>query len=182
MILTAAFHLWEYIYVAMFHPGELSWHSFLIDHSRERTIAGVASVVEYLLERLLFPSMKGWRLVVYLGFFICAGGQAVRTLAMYTAGSNFHHHIRDEKEENHQLVTWGVYSYLRHPAYFGWFWWAIGNQIVLMNPICIPAWGYAAWMFFKDRIPVEEETLLGFFPDDYDRYRRRTPVGIPGIK
>ncbi len=42
-------------------------------------------------------------------------------MIVYTAGSNFHHRIRTEKEKDHHLVTFGIYKYLRHPAYFGWY-------------------------------------------------------------
>lgn len=52
---------------------------------------------------------------------------------------------------------------------------------MLMNPICIAGFGYVSWMFFKDRIEEEEKTLVDFFGEDYQRYRARTPVGIPGI-
>jgi protein-S-isoprenylcysteine O-methyltransferase len=130
---------------------------------------------------MFIPSIKGWRLIVYPAFLICVAGQAIRTLAMITAGPNFHHQIREEKEKEHKLVTWGIYSKLRHPSYFGWFWWSIFTQVVLMNPICTVAWGKASWNFFKLRIEVEEETLVEFFKEDYDNYRKRTPVGIPGI-
>ncbi|CAN0453530.1 unnamed protein product, partial [Hapterophycus canaliculatus] len=34
-----------------------------------------------------------------------------------------------QREESHQLVTSGVYRFLRHPSYFGWFWWSLGTQV-----------------------------------------------------
>eukprot|EP01118_Nematostelium_gracile_P009292 TRINITY_DN311_c0_g1_i1.p3 TRINITY_DN311_c0_g1~~TRINITY_DN311_c0_g1_i1.p3 ORF type:complete len:102 (-),score=35.90 TRINITY_DN311_c0_g1_i1:98-403(-) len=101
---------------------------------------------------------------------------------MYTAGSNFHHLVREEKEENHKLVTVGIYQYLRHPSYFGWFWWFIATQVLLCNPIMIGVYAWAAWNFFNERIEEEEENLVKFFKEDYQRYRAITPVGIPGIK
>jgi len=175
------FHLWEYVYVALFHSVELSSNSFLINHSSAFYVAWIVSWSEYWLERWLFPSMKGYFLVVFIGLVLTVGGQAIRTLAMYTAGSNFHHLVRDEKEKGHDLVTFGVYQYLRHPAYFGWFWWSVGTQVLLSNPISIVLYGFAAFKFFEGRIPEEEKALISFFGDDYINYRKRTPVGIPGI-
>jgi protein-S-isoprenylcysteine O-methyltransferase len=39
---------------------------------------------------------------------------------MLSCGSNFSHTIMEEKDEEHKLVTNGIYSILRHPSYFGW--------------------------------------------------------------
>jgi len=176
------FHMWEYIYVALFQPSELSANSFLLNHSPEFYIAGILAGSEFIIESWLFPGMKGSYIFTRVGFLIAFCGQAIRTLAMWTAGSNFHHLVREEKGKDQVLVTFGIYSYLRHPAYFGWFWWSIGVQILLTNPICIFLWGYAAWRFFNERIQDEEATLIKFFGNDYIQYRARTPVGIPLIK
>jgi protein-S-isoprenylcysteine O-methyltransferase len=79
-------------------------------------------------------------------------------------------------------VKGGIYSILRHPAYFGWFWWSIGSQVLLGNPICLVLYSLASWSFFANRIPYEELTLSKFFGDEYTRYARRTFIGIPFIK
>jgi protein-S-isoprenylcysteine O-methyltransferase len=72
-------------------------------------------------------------------------------------------------------------SVLRHPAYFGWFYWSIGTQLLLCNPICIIAYTGASWSFFNARIPHEENLLLKFYPAGYPEYLRRTYIGIPFI-
>jgi len=182
MAFHSFFHLWEYMYVALFHSNELSFNSFLLNHSPAFYFAWGILWTEYLGESLIWPGMKGNVLFVIIGFLLCFGGQTIRTLAMYTAGTNFHHQIREEKEKGHKLVTFGVYQYLRHPAYFGWFWWSIGLPILVCNPISLIVFAYASWRFFSDRIPDEESTLIQFFGDDYKRYTAQTPVGIPFIK
>jgi len=116
-----------------------------------------------------------------LGGVMVAGGLAIRILAMYTAGSHFHHLVREEREENHKLVTFGIYQYFRHPSYFGWFWYSVGTQVLLCNPVCVVAYAYVSFLFFKDRIADEEENLIKFFGNDYVQYRNRTMVGIPFI-
>lgn len=175
------FHLWEYIYVALFHPNQLGSHSFLLNHSREYHSALLLGLLEYLIERFFFPQMKQNTLLLFIGFFLALGGQWVRSQSMYTAGSHFHHSIRFQRESGHKLVTSGIYHYLRHPSYFGWFWWAVGTQILLSNPISTIAYAFAAWMFFYNRIRVEERTLIKFFGSEYENYRKRTFVGIPFI-
>ena len=47
---------------------------------------------------------------------------------MATASSNFSHKIEDRKRSSHTLVTTGIYAVLRHPAYFGFFWYSVGTQ------------------------------------------------------
>ena len=37
-------------------------------------------------------------------------GQLVRSLAMIQAGSNFSHQVAEEKRDDHQLVTKGIYA------------------------------------------------------------------------
>eukprot|EP01065_Artemidia_motanka_P053232 TRINITY_DN9824_c0_g1_i2.p2 TRINITY_DN9824_c0_g1~~TRINITY_DN9824_c0_g1_i2.p2 ORF type:complete len:122 (+),score=11.36 TRINITY_DN9824_c0_g1_i2:463-828(+) len=41
-----------------------------------------------------------------------------------------------------------------------------------------------AWLFFRDRIPDEEELLCSadFFGQEYEKYRRRVRTGIPFIR
>jgi len=184
VIALSSFHLWEYVYVALFHPRELNANSFLLNHSTEFHIAVAACWIEYFAERWIFglSSIKGSFLFLLIGFLLTYCGLAIRAMSMYTAGSNFHHLIREDKEEDHKLVTFGIYQYLRHPSYFGWFWFSIGTQIMLTNPICIGLYAWASWRFFANRIPEEETTLIQFFGQDYERYRSRTPVGIPFIK
>ncbi|PRP75426.1 protein-S-isoprenylcysteine O-methyltransferase [Planoprotostelium fungivorum] len=167
-------HFWEYLYVALFQPSELSFDSFLLYQSNEFVIALAVAWAEYILERLLFPSMKSYGPLVYIG-------QVLRTTSMYTAGSNFHHQVRDTRDEKHKLVTKGIYSVMRHPSYCGWFWYSVGGQLVLSNPICLVAYVYVLWNFFNDRIQDEEASLISFFGKDYIEYKKRTISGVPLI-
>lgn len=72
---------------------------------------------------------------------------------MSTAASNFSHRIEYLKRKEHKLVTHGVYRFIRHPSYLGWFWWIVGSQILLGNPLCAVGYSLVAWSFFHDRIP-----------------------------
>ena len=116
---------------------------------------------------------------VTLGFALTVLGQATRTTAMAQAGSNFNHVVQAKKKEGHELVTHGVYAWLRHPSYFGFYWWGLGTQVVLGNGVCLVGYTIALWRFFRDRIEKEERFLVRFFGEEYLRYRERTVVGIP---
>ena len=80
------------------------------------------------------------------------------------------------------MVTSGVFSYVRHPSYVGWFLWSLGTQIVLLNPICLILYGVVSWLFFNERIYIEEHSLLRFFGDDYSDYQKKVPSGIPFVR
>ena len=116
-----------------------------------------------------------------LGLAMVIIGQGIRSLAMWTCGRSFSHVIKDQKDENSRLVTTGIYSVLRHPSYFGWFYWSIGTQLLLCNPLCIIFYTYASWSFFAQRIPYEEELLVKFYENEYVEYAQGTMIGIPFI-
>src|SRR5437667_12888691 len=97
---------------------------------------------------------------------------------MIEAASNFSHQIATEKKAAHTLVTSGVYSLVRHPSYFGFFWWSVGTQIFLANPLSAIVFVAVLWRFFSRRIQyfplsfwlmsrVEERLLLDFFGEEY---------------
>lgn len=82
-------------------------------------------------------------------------GQWGRSLAMITAASNFNHDVQFVKKEQHELVTNGIYQYSRHPSYAAFFYWAVGTQVLLGNPISALAFAYILWRFFSQRIFCE---------------------------
>jgi len=68
---------------------------------------------------------------------MCIIGDFLRKLAILTARTNFDHTIQTRRSRDHVLVTHGIYSWSRHPAYVGWFWWAIGSQVNPINTMTI---------------------------------------------
>ncbi|EDO47903.1 predicted protein [Nematostella vectensis] len=176
------FHFSEYMMVSIYNPRTLSMDSFLLNHSPEYKIAAVASWMEFAIERLLFPGLKGYFLISFVGIVFMIGGDFVRKLAMITAKSNFTHLVRYHRVDEHVLVTGGIYAWCRHPAYVGWFFWSIGTQMTLCNPICFVGYAYASWKFFKERIFEEEILLLQFFEQEYVKYQKKVGTGLPFIK
>lgn len=88
LILHGFYHMWEYTYVSLFHPGELSWNSFLINHGKEFYIAWSICYSEYFIERLLFPGLKANTIPVIIGFTFALIGQSIRTTAMITGNGS----------------------------------------------------------------------------------------------
>lgn len=125
------------------------------------------SFSEFFLISYLYPDqMLPFAISVsvsFIGFVMVLVGHAFRVAALFTAGSNFNHRIQFYKEDKHELVTTGVYSWSRHPSYFGWFMWSAGTQIMLLNPLSIILFIGTSWYFFRQRIDIEEELLIEFF-------------------
>ena len=101
---------------------------------------------------------------------------------MFTAGKSFDHIIQTERNDDHVLVTWGIFGTMRHPSYVGWYMWSVGTQLVLCNPVCLVAYTIVSWNFFNDRIQYEEYMLINFFGDAYIEYQKKVPTGLPFMK
>ena len=102
-----------------------------------------------------------------------------------------------------ELIFWIYTSSLstnrwsRHPSYAGFFYWALGTQLVLQNPLSFIVHSIVLWKFFYYRsrctsflffhdlmisiIAAEERALVKFFGQDYVEYRRRVGTKIPFI-
>ncbi|RVE71230.1 hypothetical protein OJAV_G00072680 [Oryzias javanicus] len=175
------FHYSEYLVTAIINPRSLSLDSFLLNHSVEYTLAAASSWLEFTLEKLAVPELKQLKWLSVAGLIMVLCGEGLRKAAMLTAGSNFNHIVQNEKAQSHVLVTSGVYAYFRHPSYVGWFYWSIGTQVMLCNPVCIVGYTVASWRFFRERIEEEELSLIHFFAEDYVAYKKRVPTGLPFI-
>eukprot|EP00891_Asterochloris_glomerata_P002489 jgi/Astpho2/2489/Aster-04210 len=165
-ITLGVFHLSEFLLTCLFNRTELSRQSWLV--SRPYCLAMGLAVLEYLV-------------VSRIGVGMVVLGEVIRKAAMVTAGHSFTHMLKFEKRQEHVLVTDGIYRYIRHPGYLGWLIWAIGTQLILVNPLCAAGFICTSWKFFSERIRIEEAQLEEFFGTAYTSYARRTATWIPFI-
>eukprot|EP00667_Euglena_gracilis_P015545 EG_transcript_16180 len=177
----AFFHWSEYVAMCWCQPGNVSWHCYMLNHSTAYWLAHAVSITESLVTFTLFPFIKLPALFV-LGLAMVVGGELVRKAGMFTAATSFSHRIAMVKQPEHELITHGIYSCCRHPAYVGWFWWSIGTQVMLCNPVSCLGFTLASWRFFYDRINFEEELLLHFFGQPYRDYQQAVGTGLPFIQ
>uniref|UniRef100_A0A0K0FKT2 Protein-S-isoprenylcysteine O-methyltransferase n=1 Tax=Strongyloides venezuelensis TaxID=75913 RepID=A0A0K0FKT2_STRVS len=175
------FHISEFIFTGMSNPRSINGSSFLLDHSIAYWCAILFSWLEFFIEIFYFPYIK-IGLISLIGVLFVIFGEIVRKVAIVQAAVNFTHQVASTKLPHHKLVTHGVYSYVRHPAYVGWFFYSIGMQLVLCNPISIIVYTYVIWNFFAERIECEERLLIEFFRDQYRQYQSNVPSGIPFVK
>ncbi|KAM0793225.1 hypothetical protein ACM66B_000691 [Microbotryomycetes sp. NB124-2] len=181
----AVFHLLEFVVTSMWNPGKLSVSSFLLDNGKGYHIAHIVGIVEHALEEAFLPDhlriYKHQGGLIALGCVLVIGGQFLRSFAMITASSNFSHLLAYKKAQGHQLVTDGIYAWSRHPSYAGFTWWAVGTQVMLVNPFGTLAFAAVLYYFFSNRIRVEEKYLIQFFGDEYVQYKKRVPTRIPFV-
>jgi protein-S-isoprenylcysteine O-methyltransferase Ste14 len=86
-----------------------------------------------------------------------------------------------EIRDNHQLVTTGVYSKVRHPMYSAIFLYVVAQALLLPNWIAGPAGLIAFSTMYFMRVSFEERMMLERFGDDYALYVQRTKRLIPGV-
>ncbi|RAL02286.1 protein-S-isoprenylcysteine carboxyl O-methyltransferase [Aspergillus ibericus CBS 121593] len=181
------FHFLEYYITAAYNTRFATTSAYLLSSNGwTYHIAHASAITECLLTNYFSPTplVLTPRLItaqVTLGLILMIVGQTVRSVAMAQAGSNFNHTVQVKRREGHILVTGGLYSVFRHPSYFGFFWWGLGTQLVLGNVFCLGAYALVLWRFFASRIDREERFLVAFFGKEYEDYRKRSWVGIPGI-
>jgi len=175
------FHYSEYFVISVSNPQSLSLDSFMLNHSLQYLIAAALSWTEFFTEAYFYPEMKKYKTLWIVGSLICLSGEIVRKVAILTAKKSFHHIVQFQQAEDHKLVTNGIYRLVRHPSYVGWFYWSLGTQVILANPCCLIFYIIASWIFFRERIYMEEIALINFFGDEYLRYQQNTPTGLPFI-
>ncbi|KAE9586108.1 putative protein-S-isoprenylcysteine O-methyltransferase [Lupinus albus] len=174
------FHSSEYFLAISFHGrSSVTLKSLLI--SKHYLLAMIFSILEYAIEIVLFPELKEQWVISDLGLALIVIGEIIRKVAIITAGKSFTHLIRVYHDEHHQLITHGIYRFVRHPGYCGFFIWSVGTQIMLGNPISTIAFAAVVWNFFAKRIPYEEYFLRQFFGAQYEEYAKQVVSGVPFV-
>jgi protein-S-isoprenylcysteine O-methyltransferase Ste14 len=77
-----------------------------------------------------------------------------------------------------ELVTDGLYAYVRHPQYSGLFLVMIG--MLIQWPTIITALMFPVLVYVYYRLSIREESeVLKIFGDEYRKYMKRMPMFIP---
>lgn len=178
----AAFHWGEFAVTAGWNREKLSVDSFLLDNGKAYHIAHATALTEFVVTRYFWPESKSHTAISLIGMAITLFGQTFRSLAMIHASTNFSHTVATYKLVTHRLVDDGIYSLSRHPSYVGFFYWGLGTQLVLQNPVTFVLYLILLWRFFNNRIRIEEQYLTRFFGKDYTEYRAKVGTLLPFIR
>jgi protein-S-isoprenylcysteine O-methyltransferase len=159
LAVLSLFHYCEFFTYARWNLKNTTTDSFLTLSNGPAYIAAMSSgLVETTVTSVFFPHWQArwsppWLQVI--GVVLVVVGQLTRHWAIATAGTSFNHHVQHKRRSDHVVITWGPYAWWRHPSYFGFYWWALGTQILLGNALTTPLFAVVLWRFFFRRIPSE---------------------------
>jgi protein-S-isoprenylcysteine O-methyltransferase Ste14 len=134
----------------------------------------------------LFSSIKFFPLQLHFQYdsYIQAIGIALEiagySLFLWSVLERGHYAVSWEMSENHRLVTWGPYRYVRHPSYVAYFIMFFGlfftllNLFALVPLVAIP--GYVSLTAY------EEELLTKRFGNEYAEYQKMAGRFLPKTK
>ncbi|EIW79676.1 hypothetical protein CONPUDRAFT_166405 [Coniophora puteana RWD-64-598 SS2] len=134
-----------------------------------------------------------------LGVSVTLLGTATRIWCFLVMGQNFMFQLALRKD--HQLVTHGPYSIVRHPSYTGWYLSILGICIMNLSEgswlrasgflqtwsgaLIALAWAATNVMFslkIQKRVHVEDGFLFDRFSIEWEEYAERVPFRlVPGI-
>jgi protein-S-isoprenylcysteine O-methyltransferase Ste14 len=86
-----------------------------------------------------------------------------------------------EVRDKHELITRGVYRYVRHPMYSAFFLWAVAQFLLLPNWVAGISGLIGFGILYSFRIGREEQLMLEAFGEQYRAYMARTARIVPWI-
>ena len=79
-----------------------------------------------------------------------------------------------EIREKHELITLGIYRYIRHPMYASGWLWAIAQALLIPNWLAgfmgLPIFA----IFYFLRVRAEEKMMVDTFGEQYSEYMKKT--------
>lgn len=116
---------------------------------------------------------------VIIGFILMIIGMSFNFIVRANLGKNWV--PLSKTTEGQELVTEGIYSKIRHPFYL--------SLLILFLGIAVIAWNLFSISFFIlailaliVRIRKEEKELIAKFGEEYEKYKKETPMLIPRLK
>jgi protein-S-isoprenylcysteine O-methyltransferase Ste14 len=120
----------------------------------------------------------GGQAIRWLGVFLYAAGGVLRLAPVFVLGRRFSGLVAIQPE--HQLVTSGLYSIIRHPSYLGLFVLMLGWGLSFRSGVGVVIALLSLGVVLA-RIQAEERLLSETFGAEYDAYRARTRRLLPYI-
>jgi protein-S-isoprenylcysteine O-methyltransferase Ste14 len=126
----------------------------------------------------IFPLSSQPSLLRLLGTTIYFVGLAIAVVGRLHLGRNWAN-LEDYQVLSEQaLVTSGIYKYIRHPIYTGDMLLLLGLELALNSWLVL---GVVLVVAVVVKQALAEETLLSAMFPNYEDYRRRTKMFIPGV-
>jgi len=90
----------------------------------------------------------------------------------YDLGGSWSDHL--EVKQGQELITTGIYKYIRHPMYSAHLLYAIAQAMLLGNWIAGFSFLLLQLPFYPMRIPQEERMMEEYFGEEYRDYMQQT--------
>jgi protein-S-isoprenylcysteine O-methyltransferase Ste14 len=114
-----------------------------------------------------------------VGLALMVSGELLRVQALRTLGRFFT--MRVAVLDGHRVVREGLYRFVRHPAYTGWFLLSLGFGFYFGSIVGIVGTSFFV-VVLGWRVRIEEAALCESLGDEYRRYMREVPSRfLPGI-
>lgn len=181
-ILVGSFHINEFVATSKYLTNNVTDDLFLIWNNRgskEYWMVQMLTVLEFMYLNLR-PQHQIWSMVSLIGVILLVIGIILRFLSIKTLGSSFTHYI-NQQETTQELVVTGIFQYVRHPSYLGFYLYVVGIEIYLKNLGCFILSMAILTHFFRVRIRFEEYHLVKQYGQSYNRYKNQVKTYIPFV-
>ncbi len=133
---------------------------------------------QIFLTSVFLPSLDN-TIISYIGItiYIVGGLVVLRSriqLGRYGDGTT-------KLKNDHQLLTEGLYSHIRHPLYSGALLGRIGLGLSFRGYIATILFVLVNFIVFRKRMEIEEKSLISKFGADYEEYMKQTKRLFPYI-
>jgi protein-S-isoprenylcysteine O-methyltransferase Ste14 len=115
----------------------------------------------------------------YVGILIISIGVILRISAIVSLGRMFTYNVAIR--DGHELVSSGLYRFVRHPSYTGMLITFAGYGLALNNWLGLAIAFIPVFAVMKKRIAIEEAVLLKQFGDAYVAYVKRSWRLVPWV-
>lgn len=112
-----------------------------------------------------------------IGLFLIVIGVSISITARKELGTNWAHAYEYQVKQRQELVTTGIYSYIRHPIYAGLIFAIIGGEMVARSYLIFVVILFIIGLYHQAKL--EEKFLLSHFGEHYKTYMKRTKMFIP---
>ena len=86
-----------------------------------------------------------------------------------------------EIREKHELITRGIYGYIRHPMYASQWLWVIAQPLLLQNWIAGWLGLFVFILFYVLRVRAEEKLMIDTFGEQYRDYMKKVGGVFPKL-
>ncbi|MTI69702.1 MAG: isoprenylcysteine carboxylmethyltransferase family protein [Firmicutes bacterium] len=165
---------------------------------RKPTSVYIAFVLAYVLEMFGIP-FSMYIIAWFFGFTLPDGilwghtlNQYIGHLGMYIGilitiigislvvigWKNIYDNYWSKEKGKGKLVTSGIYAYIRHPQYTGFFLVTLGMILEWATLTLLLMWPTLIILYYR-LAKKEEEDMLKEFGEDYKEYKKRTSMFLP---